>query len=101
MPLILVTVVFLSDWLWIIYEYQEYSKMKNNVMRVLPALVMAGIFAAPASADFDKRTYFVPAISYVGADEDRGVDGDDIEGGNVGLQLGFGKALNDRWNLEF
>ena len=75
--------------------------MKNNVMRVLPALVMAGIFAAPASADFDKRTYFVPAISYVGADEDRGVDGDDIEGGNVGLQLGFGKALNDRWNLEF
>ncbi|HHL45140.1 MAG TPA: hypothetical protein ENJ24_01065 [Gammaproteobacteria bacterium] len=69
--------------------------MKKRVLRVLPAFVMAGVFAAPVSADVDSRTYFVPAVSYVGADEDRLADD------NVGLQLGFGKAVSDRWNMEF
>lgn len=69
--------------------------MNKRVLRVLPALVMAGAFAAPVSADVDSRTYIVPAISYVGADEDRLADD------NAGLQLGFGKAVNDRWNMEF
>ncbi len=70
--------------------------MKKKVLRVLPVLVaMTGAFAAPVNADVDNRTYFVPAISYVGADEDRLADD------GVGLQLGFGKIVNDRWNMEF
>ncbi len=69
--------------------------MKKRVLRVLPALAVAGVVAAPVSADIDSRTYIVPAISYVGADEDRLADD------NAGLQLGFGKAVNDRWNMEF
>ncbi len=75
--------------------------MKSRVMRILPAAVLAAAFAAPASADLDSRTYFVPAISYVGADADRKAPGNDMADDNVGLQLGLGKALNQRWNMEF
>ncbi len=69
--------------------------MKNRVLRVLPAMVMASAFAAPISAEVDNRTYIAPAISYVGADDDRLADD------GAGLQLGFGKAVSERWNMEF
>ncbi len=72
--------------------------MKKKIVQILPALAVAGGFAMPASADFDSRSYVVPAISYVGADKDRADD--EIEDGGFGLQLGFGKPLNQRWNFE-
>ncbi len=75
--------------------------MKRSIVRILPALAVAAVYVAPVSADFDSRTYFVPAISYVGADRDRALPGAEMEEGGMGLQLGLGKALNQRWNLEF
>ncbi len=69
--------------------------MNKRVLRTLPALVLAASFGSPATADVDSRTYLVPAVSYVVADDDRLADD------NAGLQLGFGKAVSDRWNMEF
>ncbi len=69
--------------------------MNNRALRTLPAMVLAISFGAPAAADVDSRTYLIPAISYVNADEDRLADD------NGGLQLGFGKAVSEHWNMEF
>ncbi len=70
--------------------------MNKRVLHTLPAMVLAAVsFGTAVAADVDSRTYLIPAISYIGADEDRLADD------NGGLQLGFGKAVSERWNMEF
>ncbi len=70
--------------------------MNKKVLHAFPAMALAASFGAQAvAADLDTRTYLVPALSYIGADEDRLADD------NGGLQLGFGKAVSPRWNMEF
>lgn len=59
---------------------------------ILLAMTSAGVANADATAG---QAYFTVMGSYVDDDNDRAVD-DGINGG----QFGFGKALDDQWNVE-
>ncbi len=60
----------------------------NLILALLAACLVANVNAA------DRRYYLVPSLSYIVADDGRQADD------GLGLQLGLGRMLNERWNLE-
>ena len=68
------------------------SKNFAAVSAVIMALI--SLTNVQASNDNAGDWYFSPVLSYIKADNDRQAEDD------YGLQLGFGKKLNERWNIE-
>lgn len=64
--------------------------------RIITGSVLAAALATSslAMAADDNRWYFSPALSYIWADSDRHADDD------FGVQIGFGKPVNQWWNVE-
>ncbi|MCG2634468.1 MAG: OmpA family protein [Gammaproteobacteria bacterium] len=69
--------------------------MKNRSLAIgLTALL--GVAAASVSAEeLDTRWYIAPAVSWMVADDNRHAKDD------VALSVSVGKALSERWNLDF
>ena len=67
----------------------------KNWTKIVMLAVSSPLFCLSAYADeLDERWYVAPSLSYIGADNDRRADND------FGLQLGMGRALSERWNIE-
>lgn len=67
----------------------------NTAIRLIPIyafLVLSMGFEVQAANE--EGWYFTPMLSYIKADSDRDADDD------FGLMLGFGKQMNEDWNLE-
>ena len=60
----------------------------------LSGAVAAALAAPCALADDHGRWYIAPALNFVIADDDREADDD------LGFQIGLGRELSERWNLE-
>lgn len=67
------------------------------MVKLYPALCTAlvfGIGTSCATAEEHGSWYVAPALNYVFADSDRNADDD------FGLQIGIGREMSERWNLE-
>lgn len=65
---------------------------KSILVSLLTGVAMGA--AVSAGAQERGQWYFAPSLSYIVADDDRQADDD------AGLQLGVGKVINERWNME-
>lgn len=66
------------------------NKLSNKTVGISAVLLLS----MTATAHADNSWYISPALNYILSDSDRQADDD------IGLQLGFGKQINERWNLE-
>ena len=67
--------------------------MKTSLRRA--ALACAALLPLSVQAgDYDQRWYIAPSVSYIFADEHRQADDD------FGVQIGVGKPVNEKWNVE-
>jgi len=69
--------------------------MKRNILGMsIMSVLLAGQNTALKAAEESDSWYVSPMLSLIKADSDRQADDD------MGLMLGIGKQVNDKWNLE-
>ena len=69
--------------------------MKNRTVVRGIAIASLLVAAQPGTALAGEKPWYIsPMMSYIEADSDRDADND------IGLHLGVGKYINDRWNVE-
>lgn len=76
---------------------QKIMEREFTVRKIHPVLCTAlalGIGSSCASATEYDSWYVAPALNYVFADSDRNADDD------FGVQIGIGREMSERWNLE-
>jgi len=66
------------------------TKNRKYLMTVLST----ALIASPLVASAEDNWYIAPGVNYVIADGDRNADDD------LGLKLGLGKQLNEKWDIE-
>ena len=69
--------------------------MKNTLLTVALATALTGAATGLSATELDTRWYVAPAVSWMSPDDDRSADDD------IALSVSVGKALNERWNLDF
>lgn len=67
--------------------------MKNLKVHLTMAIATT-LVASPMAISAEENWYITPALNYVIADSDRNADD------GLGLMLGVGKKLNEKWNIE-